>query len=212
MNLSALLGSYAEMHSMPETPALQHIHRETFLRTAYPNMLSGPLQGAFLRLISRLLAPRVVVEIGTFTGYSALCLAEGLAEGGVLHTIERNPEMEAIIRRHLQGHGLGGRIILHIGDALSIIPGMEEPVDLAFIDGEKEEYVSYYEALMPRMRPGGLILADNVLWGGKVVNVASTDKETRAIRAFNEHVSKDPRTEQVLLPIRDGLYLILVTP
>jgi predicted O-methyltransferase YrrM len=212
MNPDELTARYATLHSMPETPALRHIFRETHLRTAYPNMLSGPLQGAFLRMISLLMAPSLVVEVGTFTGYSALCLAEGLVQGGELHTIERNPEMEQIIRRHLSDQGLDERIILHIGDALEIIPTFRPGIDLAYIDGEKEEYVAYYEALVPQMRPGGLILADNVLWGGKVIDPECRDKDTRAIRAFNEHVSNDPRTRQVLLPLRDGLSLIYINP
>ena len=204
------ISRYAEECSSPESPVLRHIHRETFIKTAYPNMLSGPLLGGLLRMISLMQRPRVVLEIGTFTGYSCLCLAEGLAEGGVVHTIERNPEMIAMIRQHLEGQGLGTRIILHEGDALEIIPQLPDPIDLAFIDAEKEEYIAYYEALMPKMRKGGIILADNVLWGGRVVDESIQDKDTRGIRAFNAHVLNDPRSEQVLLPVRDGLSLIRI--
>ncbi|HRY98333.1 MAG TPA: O-methyltransferase [Bacteroidales bacterium] len=210
IEFSELLLRYAEEHSSPGPARLAHIQRETWLKTAYPNMLSSPLQGGLLRMISRMLRPRNVVEIGTFTGYSSLCLALGLAEGGQVHTIERNSELEAMIRDHLEGYGLGEQIILHLGEALDVIPRLPLPFDLAFIDGDKPEYTAYYEALVPRMRPGGIILADNVLWGGKVADPQACDKDTLGIRAFNEHVRNDPRTQQLMLPLRDGLSVISV--
>lgn len=201
---------YAEEYSSPESEQLRRIHRDTYLHTAYPNMLSGPVLGNLLRLISSMIQPSKVVEIGTFTGYSALCLAEGLRENGVLHTIERNPEMESMIRTNLDSQLTSGSIRLHLGDALEIIPGLGGNIDLAFIDGEKQEYIDYYEALLPQMKEGGIILADNVLWGGKVLDPDTTDKDTDGIRAFNRHVQEDTRTENVLLTVRDGLSVIRV--
>lgn len=208
INPSALL-EYARAFSMPESPQMAHIHRETYLKTAYPNMLSGPELGGFLRILSHLLQPKNVLEIGTFTGYATLCLAEGLAAGGKVHTIERNPEMKRMIHRHLEGFGLGESIILHWGDALECIPQIAAPFDLVFIDGEKKEYIDYYEAVLPRMKAGGLIIADNVLWSGKVLDPEKNDPDTLAIRAFNEHIHRDARCLHFLLPLRDGLMLIL---
>lgn len=201
--------AYAEAFSIEESAQMMFINRETHLKTAYPNMLSGPLLGGFLRMISRMLQPSAILEIGTFTGYSALCLADGLADGGKLHTIERNPEMLSMIKKHLDGHGLGEEIELHLGDALEIIPQIKETIDLAFIDGEKSEYIDYYEALLPRLRKGGIILADNVLWSGKVVDESVDDKDTVSIRRFNTHVQEDDRVTNYLLPIRDGLMIII---
>lgn len=205
---SSLL-EYARAFSMPESPQMAHIHRETYLKTAYPNMLSGPDLGGFLRMLSHILQPKNVLEIGTFTGYATLCLAEGLAAGGKVHTIERNPEMEKMIHHHLEGFGLGESIILYLGDALECIPQITEPFDLVFIDGEKKEYIDYYEAVLPRMKTGGLIIADNVLWSGKVLDPGKNDPDTVAIRAFNKHIHQDTRCHHFLLPLRDGLMLIL---
>jgi len=204
-----LLEEYLLAHTSPEPEALAFIARETHLKTIYPQMLSGPVLGAFLRMVSWMTRPERALEIGTFTGYSSLCLADGLAKGGQLHTIEQNPEHWEMIRRHLSGHGLDERILLHQGDALALIPTIPGPFDLAFIDGDKTEYIAYYESIVPRMRPGGLIVADNVLWGGKVLR-DGTDKETSGIKAFNAYVASDARTEQVMLPMRDGVMLIRV--
>lgn len=203
---------YALEVSEKETDLLKKINRETYLKTAYPNMLSGPVLGGFLRMISRILQPKVILEIGTFTGYSCLCLADGLADGGVIHTIERNEEMIGIINENLKEEGLGRRIFLHQGDALEIIPSLDLNIDLAFIDGEKSEYIDYYEALLPKMKAGAVILADNVLWGGKVISRDIQDKDTQSIRSFNQYVLEDIRTNNFLLPIRDGLMVIHKKP
>lgn len=204
-----LILEYASRFSLEETPQMRFINRETHVRTAYPNMLSGPVLGSFLRLMSRLVQPKRVLDIGTFTGYSALCFADGLVDGGQVHTIERNPEMQEVIRKHLDGHGLGEQIILHMGDALDIIPQIEGPIDLAFIDGEKSEYIPYYKALLPKIRSGGVILADNVLWDGKVVDSAHKDKDTESIREFNHFVHEDEGVANCLLPLRDGVMFII---
>jgi predicted O-methyltransferase YrrM len=200
---------YVLAFSMPETPQMKHIHRETWLKTSYPNMLSGPELGGFLRVLSLLLQPKIIVEIGTFTGYGSLCLAEGLAPGGKLHTFERNPELVPMIHRHLDGHGMGDQIELHTEDALEGISHIHGSFDLVFIDGEKKEYIDYYKKVLPRMNAGGLILADNVLWSGKAADPDQNDPDTLAIRAFNEYVHQDQSCHHFLLPLRDGLMLIL---
>jgi len=172
-------------------------------------MMSGVVQGRFLSMISAMSAPKRILEIGTFTGYSALCLAQGLATGGVLHTIEQNDELEELICQGISKAGLTERIVLHIGDAIEVIPQIEEIFDLVFIDGDKREYVAYYEAAMEKLRPGGFILADNVLWDGKVLEKPIPhDAQTQGIVAFNAHVQADPRVENVLLPLRDGLMMM----
>jgi caffeoyl-CoA O-methyltransferase len=172
-------------------------------------MLSGVVQGQFLSIISLMLCPKRILEVGTFTGYSALCLAKGLVPGGVLHTIERNDEWEELIRQGISRAGLKERIVLHIGDAVEVIPQIQETFDLVFIDGDKREYIAYYEAAMDKLRPGGFLLADNVLWDGKVLEEPQPrDAQTKGIAAFNAHVQADPRVENVLLPLRDGLMMV----
>jgi caffeoyl-CoA O-methyltransferase len=198
---------YAEEFSSPEPPVLEALNRETHLSQVYPRMLSGHLQGNLLRMISHMIRPARVLEIGTFTGYSAICLADGLQEQGLLHTIEVNPEQEDIIRKYIGLAGMEKKIILHIGEALEIIPALEEPWDLVFIDADKPNYLNYYRMVFDRVRPGGFILADNAFWGGKVLISNTTDKETLGIIEYNEFVQKDPRVDNILLPIRDGLML-----
>jgi len=203
------LDAYAESLTTPENAILNRIHRETYLQTAYPRMLSGHLQGAFLQMISQMLRPRRVLEIGTFTGYSAICLAAGIPDDGLLETLEINPELEEMLERNFADAGLAHKIKLLIGDAREIIPGLDGPYDLVFLDADKEEYKSYFQLCFDKVVKGGFILVDNVLWGGKVVQpIASGDKETRSIVEFNEMVSKDDRLECLVLPIRDGLMLL----
>lgn len=201
--------AYCEAHTTPECELLHRLNRQTNLETVNPRMLSDQLQGQFLTFISKMLRPERILEIGTFTGYSALCLAEGLSATGELHTIEVNVEYEDRIREYFGQSPLGKQIILHIGDALQVVPTLDITWDLVFIDADKEDYLSYYESVLPSVRKGGFILADNVLWNGKVVQeAAGNDRDTRAILAFNEHVQNDSRVRNLLLPFRDGIMII----
>lgn len=201
--------AYCEAHTTPECELLHRLNRQTNLETVNPRMLSDQLQGQFLTFISKMLRPERILEIGTFTGYSALCLAEGLSATGELHTIEVNVEYEDRIREYFGQSPLGKQIILHIGDALQVVPTLDITWDLVFIDADKEDYLSYYEAVLPSVRKGGFILADNVLWNGKVVQeAASNDRDTQAILAFNDHVQNDSRVRNLLLPFRDGIMII----
>ena len=201
--------AYCEAHTTPECELLHRLNRQTNLETVNPRMLSDQLQGQFLTFISKMLRPERILEIGTFTGYSSLCLAEGLSTTGQLHTIEVNVEYEDRIREYFGQSPLGKQIILHIGDALQVVSTLDTTWDLVFIDADKEDYLSYYESVLPSVRKGGFILADNVLWNGKVVQeAAGNDRDTRAILAFNEHVQNDSRVRNLLLPFRDGIMII----
>lgn len=201
--------AYCEAHTTPECELLHRLNRQTNLETVNPRMLSDQLQGQFLTFISKMLRPERILEIGTFTGYSALCLAEGLSTTGQLHTIEVNVEYEDRIREYFGQSPLGKQIILHIGDALQVVSTLDTTWDLVFIDADKEDYLSYYESVLPSVRKGGFILADNVLWNGKVVQeAAGNDRDTRAILAFNDHVQNDSRVRNLLLPFRDGIMII----
>ena len=203
------LEPYIARHTSPQDEVLRWLEHQTHLRAIHPRMLSGWAQGRFLTMMSAMLSPKRVLEIGTFTGYSALCLAKGLAPGGILHTIECNDELEEFIREAVAKAGKTEQIVLHIGDALSLIPQIDEIFDLVFIDGDKREYVAYYEAAMPKLRIGGFIVADNVLWDGKVLQEPlPQDAQTQGIIAFNTHVQTDPRVENVLLPLRDGVMVV----
>jgi predicted O-methyltransferase YrrM len=200
---------YALGHSSSEDDILNGLYRETYLQTVYPNMISGPLQGKLLEMISKMIKPSRILEIGTFTGYSGICLARGLVEGGFLHTIDINDETMDMAIRYFQLAGLSDRIIIHTGDALHVITTIDESFDLVFIDADKEQYMQYYHAAFGKLKTGGYMLADNVLWGGKVLHGAKySDKETRGIHEFNTFVSQDTRVEKVLLPLRDGLFLM----
>lgn len=203
------LEAYAETLTSPESPLLYRINRETYLQTPYPRMLSGHLQGAFLRMISLMLKPKRILEVGAFTGYSAICLAEGMPDDGLLETIEINPEMEEILEKNFSDAGLSHKISLLSGDALKIIPNLKGPYDLVFLDADKEQYEAYYELCFDKVIKGGFVLVDNVLWGGKVVQpIATGDKETRSIVEFNEKIKLDRRVECLVLPIRDGLMML----
>ena len=203
------LEEYISTHSTPENDILASITRETHLHVLNPHMLSVHVQGRVLSLISHMLRPKRILALGTFTGYSALCLAEGLEEGGKLVTIEHNDELEEMIIRNFARSPLGERIELRIGDCILEIEKLEGPFDLVFIDADKREYCAYLEALYPLVPIGGFILADNTLWDGHIVDPAyDKDKQTLGLRAFNDHVAADERFEQVILPLRDGLTII----
>ena len=207
------ISEYIEQHSSPESKVLQQITRSTHLEVINPRMLSGHVQGRVLSLLSQMIQPQHILELGTFTGYSALCLAEGLAEGGRLITIEHNDEMEDSIRRNLALSPLGDKIELVIGDAKEWLAQQEKGAgfDLVFIDADKKEYSDYLDLVLPLMRDGGWILADNTLWDGHIVEEAyDKDRQTVALRAFNDKVANDERLEKVILPLRDGLTIIRV--
>jgi len=200
---------YIENHTSPEEDLLYTLRRKTYLHTPYPRMLSGPVQGRFLEMISRMIGPSAILEVGTFTGYSAICLAQGLAQGGKLHTIEAEGAYAEMAREYFTRAGLENQIVLHEGDALKIIPTLEETFDLVFIDAAKEHYLDYYNLVFDKVRKGGYILADNTLWDGKVLERERPgDLETRGIIEFNKMVQTDERVENVLLSIRDGVMLI----
>jgi len=200
--------NYAELFSSEEPGILAELNRETYVNHLFPRMLSGHHQGRFLSMISKMLNPKRILEIGTYTGYSALCLAEGLAEDGILHTIELNNENEDIIRKYIKKTGNTNRIILHFGEALNIIPEIDETFDIVFLDADKESYIEYFNLVIDKIRPGGIILADNVLWDGKVLDQKSKDKESVGIRMFNDHIKNDTRIDHILLTIRDGIMII----
>jgi predicted O-methyltransferase YrrM len=203
--------AYAEAHTSPESDVLRRLNRETYVQVLAPRMLSGHLQGRLLSMISHMVRPRRILELGTFTGYSALCLAEGLAPEGELHTVEQNPELEDRIRRYVAEAGLAGRIHLHIGQALEVLPSLSETWDLVFIDADKINNDAYYELVLPHVRTGGFILVDNVLWSGKTLAsypLKSADKDAHAVRAFNDKIQQDERVENVFLPVRDGILLL----
>jgi predicted O-methyltransferase YrrM len=201
------LQKYIADHTSLESDLLKKITRDTHAKILMPRMLSGHVQGRFLAMISHLVKPASILEVGTYTGYSALCLAEGLTEGGQLVTIDKNEELENRVRDYFAEAGLSKRIDYRIGDAADIIPTLQLKFDLVFIDADKENYSKYYDLVFDKVNPGGLILADNVLWSGKVVK-AKPDKDTRALLEFNEKVKKDDRVECMLLPLRDGIMMI----
>ena len=203
------LEEYICAHSTPENAILESITRETNLHVLNPHMLSGHVQGRVLSMLSHMIKPKRILELGTFTGYSALCLAEGLEDGGKLVTIEHNDELEEMIRRNLSRSSFADRIELRIGDCILEIGDLEGPFDLVFIDADKREYCAYLEAVYPLVPVGGFILADNTLWDGHIVDPAyDKDKQTQGLRAFNDMLCEDDRFEQVILPLRDGLTLI----
>lgn len=207
------LEQYIETMSSPEEALLRELERETYLRVINPRMISGHIQGKLMEMLVRMLRPRRILEIGTFTGYSALCMAAGLDDGGIIDTCEIDDELEEMIRSFFDRSQHGGKIRLHIGSALEIAPTLGERYDLVFMDGDKREYTAYYNMLMDNglVGSGSFILADNILWYGKVVEpVAKGDKQTQAIVDFNRMIREDERVENVIIPIRDGINLIRV--
>ncbi len=206
--LSTQLEHYIQDHSQDEPHILQELTRETHLKVVRPRMLTGHFQGRVLSMLSKIINPRYILEIGTYTGYSALCLAEGIQKDGELHTIDRNAELAAMQRRYFNNSGQGHQFIQYTGDALEIIPSMKLIFDLVFIDAEKIEYPAYIEAVLKKTKPGSIILSDNVLWSGKVIEpLDPKDKATKVLLEYNKKLKEDPRLETVLLPIRDGLTL-----
>lgn len=199
---------YIEAHSESEPLVLQELARATHLKTLRPRMLSGNMQGQFLKMMCRLTNARRVLEIGTFTGYAAISMAMGLEEEGVVHTIDINDEIEDFAREYITKSGLEKNIVFHLGDACEIIPRLDEMFDVVFIDADKRQYTEYYKLVFDKVRPGGLILADDVLWDGKVLDEANRDAQTRGILDFNEYVQSDNRVENMLLPLRHGLMVI----
>lgn len=195
---------YSEAHTTPPDQVLYELERETHLKTLAPQMMSGHLQGFFLQMISQLKRPKTILEVGTFTGYASICLARGLADEGRLYTIEVNEELAYISNKYFDKAGLAEKINPIIGDATTVIPTLNTFFDLVFIDAGKMDYALHYDLVFEKINPGGLILADNVLWSGKVVN-REYDKDTASIRAFNQKIQNDERVENILLPIRDGL-------
>ena len=202
---------YAEALSGPIPDYLEEVERQTFLKTMAPQMLSGKLQGRLLSLLSNLVKPKTVLELGTFTGYSALCLAEGLTEGGELHTIEGNKEVAYWASRNFTASPYADQIMLHVGQAKELLPTLPAHFDLIFLDGDKRSYPEYFELLIDRLTPGGLLLADNILWDGKVSRSGKPDPDVEALRAYNGLVANDPRVNAVVLPLRDGLSIATKT-
>ncbi len=208
--IDATLEAYAESHTTGESIHLHNLYRETHLKILQPRMLSGHLQGRFLSMIVALLRPKNILEIGTYTGYSALCLAEHLPEGGQIDTIDINEELQPIIQKYLRESGNESKVTCHVGDALTLIPQLEKPYDLVFIDADKENYLPYYQLVIDRLASGAIIIADNVLWSGKVLDESeiARDPDTKALAEFNTYVQGDDRVENLLLPLRDGLMVI----
>lgn len=204
--ISEKIESYIEKHSEDESELLQQLNRETHQKIMHPRMLSGHYQGRILSMISKLVHPKYILEIGTYTGYSALCLAEGLQKDGELHTLDVNEELYAFQRNYFDKTPYGKQIHQHLGNALEIIPKLNKTFDLVFIDADKENYSAYFHLVIDKLKPGGIILSDNVLWSGKVIEpLKKDDTSTKAIMDYNQLLKNDPRVETVILPIRDGL-------
>ncbi len=200
------LDNYVVNHTQEEPELLQKLTRETYQKILQPRMLSGPYQGRILSMLSKLIRPKSILEIGTYTGYSALCLAEGMQKDGELHTIDINEELEDFQRKYFDLSPYGNQIFQHVGDASEIIPGIDTKFDLVFIDADKPNYPLYFDLIINKMNPGGVILSDNVLWSGKVIEkVAEDDISTKALLEYNKLLVEDSRVETVLLPIRDGI-------
>ena len=209
--VSEQLDNYMVEHSAKEDSVLQELTRETHLKVQMPQMLSGQLQGTFLEMIASLLQAKRILEIGTFTGYSGICLARGLANDGLLYTIDINEELTPMVQRYLEKAGVAAKVKTLVGNALQIIPTLNETFDLVFIDADKINYSNYYDLVIDKVRPGGYIIADNVLWSGKVVE-EKKDKDTLAIDSYNKKVAADPRVKNVILSLRDGLNIAQKLP
>lgn len=202
------LEAYIAEHSEKEPAILAELDRTTHLNVMRPRMLSGNLQGQFLKMLCGVIQARRVLEIGTYTGYAAISMAMGMPAGGLVHTIDINDELEDIVRDFVHRSGVEERIRFHVGDACEVIPRLDEVFDLVFIDADKRQYLDYYRLVFDRVRPGGMIVADDVLWDGKVVDARSRDAQTWGILEFNDFVQSDSRVENILLPVRHGLMLI----
>lgn len=202
------LEQYIETFSSPEDPVLEDLYRQTHIRFINPNMISGHLQGKFLEFISFMIKPENILEIGTFTGYSAICLSKGLRPGGKLITIELNDELTSFAHSYFCRAGVESKITQLTGKAQDLIPGLDLMFDIVFIDADKKEYVEYFKLIIDKVNPGGFILADNVLWGGKVVEDETNDPQTKGVIDFNTMIRNDTKIEDVIIPIRDGLMLI----
>jgi len=206
--IPADIDQYCVDHTTPEDDLLSKLNRETHAKVLQSRMLSGHIQGRFLSMLSHMIQPKLILEIGTYTGYSALCLAEGLAENGKIITIDVNEELEGFVRDFFAQSPLNNKIDFRIGNALEIIPVIADAFDIVFIDADKMNYKNYYDLVIDKVRTGGYIIADNVLWSGKVSNLAAKDKDTLNIREFNKMIQDDARVENILLPIRDGLMVV----
>lgn len=207
--ISPDLQAYVEAHSDEETALLAGLNRDTYTKVMMPRMLSGHLQGRMLSMLSHMIQPKCILEIGTYTGYSAICMAEGLAENGKLITLDINEELEVMVRDYFERAGVSEKMDYRIGNAMELIPEIDDTLDLVFIDADKKNYTNYLNLVFEKVRPGGFIIADNVLWSGKVVQTEKkTDKDTQAILDFNRFVQEDDRVENVLFPVRDGLMVI----
>ena len=204
--ISEKIINYSLLHSKKESELLKNLYRETYLKVLNPRMICSPLQGRLLSILSKIIKPKKILEIGTFTGYSTLCLAEGLSAKGEIHTIDNNEELLTIQKQYFNNSAYKKNIIQHLGDALNLIPKLNHSFDLIFLDADKINYINYYKIIIPKLKSGGLLISDNVLWSGKVIS-NSMDKETNILKKYNKLVNKDKRMESVLLPIRDGITL-----
>src|SRR5690554_2820077 len=207
--LDEKIEEYVNQHSSPEPELLARLNRETHLKILQPRMLSGHLQGRVLSMLMKMIRPQRILEIGTYTGYSALCMAEGLAQAGELHSIDINEELTDFVQKYVNEAGHQDRIKLHVGNALEIIPLLKEDWDVVFIDADKNNYINYYNLLIDKLKSGSYIIADNVLWSGKVIeDYNQQDEDTKTLIDFNKMIQKDERIENVLFPIRDGLMVL----
>jgi len=203
------IDEYVKSYSSPEDEILYNLQRETYLKVLYPRMISGPVQGKFLEMVSAMIQPENVLEVGTFTGYSTICFARGLAKTGHIDTIEINPELHDFAHGYFQKAKVSNKITQHIGNALEIIPTLDKQWDLVFLDADKENYLNYYNLVFENVKKGGFILVDNVLWDGKVLNPEKyNDKETLGIVSFNNFIKNDIRVQNMLLPLRDGVMVL----
>ena len=201
--------NYSISKSEKESKLLNDLYRETYLKVLNPRMISGHYQGRILSLISKIISPKKILEIGTYTGYSAICLCEGMDKDGILHTIDNNKELVEIQNKYFKKANLKDKIVQHSGDAKNIIPSIDEEFDIVFIDADKESYPEYYDLIINKVRPGGIIIADNILWSGKILEkVEKDDQATKSIIEFNNKISEDDRVKNIILPIRDGLNIV----
>jgi caffeoyl-CoA O-methyltransferase len=208
MEFDQELNQYIKVNTIPEEDFLKELDRETNLTCIHPRMLSGHVQGKILYMLCKMINPKRILELGTYTGYSAICMGLALSDDSLIHTIELRDEQEEIISRYIKKAGLQDKIVCHFGDAKAIVPPLDELFDLVFIDADKREYPDYYELVFDKVRPGGYIIADNILWDGKVVDPKEqNDAQTRGILAFNTMVQNDRRVENVIFPIRDGMMI-----